>query len=80
MNAVKRITRQQNKIINKQTNGKGEEMKALKEVIIVEVTLVLALPSYYDALSSIDYITVHEEAQVLGWSERELEIKPKEGQ
>ena len=55
-------------------------MKAIEEVKLVEITLVLALPSYYDALCGIDYIVVNDEAQVLGWSERELEVKPKEGQ
>ena len=53
-------------------------MKAIEEVKLVEVTLVLALPSYYDALSGMDYITVQDDAQILGWSERDLEIKPKE--
>ena len=53
-------------------------MKALEEVKLVEVTLVLAVNSSYNALSGMDYIVVHDEAQLLGWSERDLEVKPKE--
>jgi hypothetical protein len=53
-------------------------MKAIEEVKLVEVTLVLALPFYYDALSGMDYIVVQDDAQVVAWSERDLEVKPKE--
>ena len=55
-----------------------DNMKALEEVKLVEVTLVLAVNSSYNALCGMDYIVVHDEAQLLGWSERDLEVKPKE--
>jgi hypothetical protein len=32
-----------------------------------------------DAVCGMDYITV-DEAQIIGWSERDLEVKPIEGQ
>jgi hypothetical protein len=55
-------------------------MKALETVKLVEVTLVLSIETYgaQQMLCGMDYITVHDEAQVLGWSERDLEVKPKE--
>jgi hypothetical protein len=56
-------------------------MKALEEVKLVEVTLVLAevtLVLHTTHLCGMDYIVVHDEAQLLGWSERDLEVKPKE--
>ena len=59
-------------------NNEGTAMKALEEVKLVEVTLVLAVNSSYNALCGMDYIVVHDEAQLLGWSERDLEVKSKE--
>ena len=52
--------------------------KALQEVKLVEVTLVIAIPSYYDALSAIDYVVIHDEAQLLGFSEQPLTVAPTE--
>ena len=55
-------------------------MKALETVKLVEVTLVLSIETYggNQTLCGMDYIVVQDEAQVLGWSERDLEIKPKD--
>ena len=55
-------------------------MKALETVKLVEVTLVLSIETYgaERMLCGMDYIVVHDEAQVLGCSERDLEVKPKE--
>ena len=50
--------------------------KALQEVKLVEITLVIAIPTYYDALSAIDYLTVNDEAHLLGWSEQTLTVAP----
>jgi len=57
-------------------------MKALETVKLIEVTLVLAIETYgsEQMLCGMDYIKTEDEAQVLGWSERELEVKPKEGE
>jgi len=57
-------------------------MKALETVKLIEVTLVLAIETYgaEQMFCGMDYIKTEDEAQVLGWSERELEIKPKEGE
>jgi hypothetical protein len=57
-------------------------MKALETVKLVEVTLVLSIETYgaQQTLCGMDYITVHDDAQVLGCSERDLEVKPIEGQ
>ena len=56
--------------------------KALETVKLIEVTLVLAIETYgsEQMLCGMDYIKTEDEAQVLGWSERELEVKPKEGE
>ena len=56
--------------------------KALETVKLIEVTLVLAIETYgaEQMFCGMDYIKTEDEAQVLGWSERELEIKPKEGE
>jgi hypothetical protein len=50
-------------------------MKALETVKLVEVTLVLSIETYggNQTLCGMDYIVVQDEAQVLGWSERDLE-------
>jgi hypothetical protein len=66
-----------------QTNNYRERetvMKALETVKLVEVTLVLSIETYggNQTLCGMDHIVVQDEAQVLGWSERDLEIKPKE--
>ena len=55
-------------------------MKALETVKLVEVTLVLSIETYggNQTLCGMDYITVHDDAQVLGCSECDLEVKPKE--
>ena len=57
-------------------------MKALETVRLIEVTLVLAIETYgsEQMLCGMDYIVLQDEAQMLGCSERELEIKPKEGE
>jgi hypothetical protein len=57
-------------------------MKALETVKLIEVTLVLAIETYgsEQMLCGMDYIVLQDEAQMLGCSERELEIKPKEGE
>jgi hypothetical protein len=52
--------------------------KALQEVKLVEITLVIAIPAYYDALSAIDYVVIHDEAQLLGCSEQPLTVTPTE--
>jgi hypothetical protein len=56
--------------------------KALETVRLIEVTLVLAIETYgsEQMLCGMDYIVLQDEAQMLGCSERELEIKPKEGE
>jgi hypothetical protein len=57
-------------------------MKALETVKLIEVTLVLAIETYgtEQMFCGMDYLVVQDEAQVLGWSERELEVRPKEGE
>ena len=50
--------------------------KALQEVKLVEITLVIAIPAYYDALSAIDYVVIHDEAQLLGSNEQPLTVAP----
>jgi hypothetical protein len=57
-------------------------MKALETVRLIEVTLVLAIETYgsEQMFCGMDYIKTEDEAQVLGWSERELEVRPKEGE
>ena len=57
-------------------------MKALETVKLIEVTLVLAIETYgtQQMFCGMDYIVVQDEAQVLGWSEHELQITPKEGE
>jgi len=64
------------------TKTKGENMKALETVKLIEVTLVLSIETYgaKQMFCGMDYITVHDDAQVLGCSERDLEVKPIEGQ
>lgn len=52
--------------------------KALQDFKLVELTLVISIPIYYDALSAIDYVVIHDEAQLLGWSEQPLTIEPTE--
>ena len=52
--------------------------KALQEVKLVEITLVIAIPAYYDALSAIDYVVIHDEAHLLGCSEQPLTVTPTE--
>ena len=56
--------------------------KALETVKLIEVTLVLAIETYgaEQMLCGMDYIVLQDEAQMLGCSERELEVKPKEGE
>ena len=56
--------------------------KALETVRLIEVTLVLAIETYgsEQMLCGMDYIVLQDEAQMLGCSERELEVKPKEGE
>ena len=56
-------------------------MKALETTKLVEVTLVLAIEMYEadsDSVCGMDYLTTVGEAKIIGWSERDLEIKPKE--
>lgn len=62
-------------------NERGN-MKALETVKLIEVTLVLSIETYgaKQMFCGMDYITVHDDAQVLGCSERDLEVKPIEGQ
>jgi len=57
-------------------------MKALETVRLIEVTLVLSIETYgaEQMFCGMDYIKTEDEAQVLGWSERELEVRPKEGE
>ena len=57
-------------------------MKALETVKLIEVTLVLSIETYgtQQMFCGMDYIVVQDEAQVLGCSERELQITPKEGE
>jgi hypothetical protein len=57
-------------------------MKALETVKLIEVTLVLAIETYgtEQMFCGMDYIVVRDEAQVLGCSERELQITLKEGE
>ena len=57
-------------------------MKALETVKLIEVTLVLAIETYgtEQMFCGMDYIVLQDEAQMLGCSERELEVKPKEGE
>ena len=50
--------------------------KALQDFKLVELTLVIAIPTYYDALSAIDYVVIHDEAQLLGCSEQPLTVEP----
>lgn len=52
--------------------------KALQDFKLVEITLVISIPTYYDALSAIDYVAVNDDAQLLGWSEQPLTIEPKD--
>ena len=52
--------------------------KALQDFKLVELTLVIAIPTYYDALSAIDYVVIHDEAQLLGCSEQPLTVTPTE--
>lgn len=57
-------------------------MKPLETVRLVEVTLVLAIETYSTesvAVCGMDYIDVPpgNDAQLIGWSERELTIAPK---
>ena len=52
--------------------------KALQDFKLVELTLVVAIPTYYDALSAIDYVVIHDEAQLLGSNEQPLTIAPTE--
>lgn len=63
-------------------NIEGKQMKALETVKLIEVTLVLSIETYgtQQMFCGMDYIVVQDEAQVLGWSERELEVRPKEGE
>ena len=51
--------------------------KALQDFKLVELTLVVAIPTYYDALSAIDYVVIHDEAQLLGSNEQPLTVTPK---
>jgi hypothetical protein len=57
-------------------------MKALETVKLIEVTLVLAIETYgtEQMFCGMDYLVVQDEAQVLGCSERELQITLKEGE
>lgn len=50
---------------------------ALETVQIVELTLVLAVETYgtNQVCCSMDYVTVDPAASIIGWSERELEVK-----
>lgn len=50
--------------------------KALQDFKLVEITLVISIPTYYDALSAIDYVAVNDDAQLLGWSEQALTVEP----
>jgi hypothetical protein len=52
--------------------------KALRDFKLVELTLVISIPTYYDALSAIDYVVINDDAQLLGWSEQPLTIEPTE--
>ena len=57
-------------------------MKALETVKLIEVTLVLSIETYgtEQMFCGMDYLVVQDEAQVLGCSERELQVIPKEGE
>ena len=49
--------------------------KALETVKLIEITLVLSVETYggnSDHISAIDYLTTHSDAELIGWSEREL--------
>ena len=39
---------------------------------------MVAIPTYYDALSAIDYVVIHDEAQLLGSNEQPLTVAPTE--
>jgi hypothetical protein len=52
--------------------------KPLRDFKLVELTLVISIPTYYDALSAIDYVVINDEAQLLGWSEQPLTVTPTE--
>lgn len=57
-------------------------MKPLETVRLVEVTLVLAIETYSTesvAVCGMDYVDVPggNDAQLIGWSERELSVVPK---
>lgn len=56
---------------------KSLEMKALETIKLMEVTIVLSIETYgaKQMLCAMDYLTVNDDAQIIGWSERELEIK-----
>jgi hypothetical protein len=58
------------------------KMKALETTKLFEVTLVLAVETYgtEQGFCGMDYLKPVDEAQIIGWSERELEVKPKERQ
>lgn len=50
--------------------------KPLQDFKLVEITLVISIPTYYDGLSAIDYVAVNDDAQLLGWSEQALTVEP----
>jgi hypothetical protein len=56
--------------------------EVLETVKLIEVTLVLSIETYgvEQMFCGMDYLVVQDEAQVLGWSERELQVTPKEGE
>lgn len=53
--------------------------KALETIKLMEVTLIIG--KSFDTVSekkmfcAMDYITVHDGVQIIGWSERDLEVK-----
>ena len=55
-------------------------MKALSTTKLIEVTLVLAIETHMEipvSVSAIDYIEVHSDAKIIGWTEQELEATYK---
>ena len=54
--------------------------KALDTVKIVELTLVIAIETDGQDVSvcAMDYLTAHNDAAIIGWSEQTLTVAPKE--
>ena len=49
--------------------------KALQDFKLVELTLVIAIPTYYEQReSAIDYVVIHDEAQLLSSNEQPLTV------